>query len=176
MSEYETAPGPLALVVVESEFGNTAELAAAVAEGLAGRTQLVPVDEAPATLPASVRLLVVGGPTHAFGMSTPKTREEAARQGGVPSRGIREWITELQPHTGCRATTFDTRHTSIRRLPGSAARRAAKALHNKGFPLADQPQSFYVSGTAGPLADGELERARAWGKQLSRLTQDLPTG
>ena len=26
--------------------------------------------------------------------------------------------------------------------------------------------SFYVTGTPGPLADGELERARAWGRQL----------
>jgi hypothetical protein len=171
MSEQKAATGPLALVIVESAFGNTRKIAAAVAEGLGERTELISVDLAPAVLPGSVRLLVVGGPTHAFGMSTPSSRGSAARQGAAVTRGIREWITELRVEPTCNVATFDTRQTSMRRLPGSAARRAAKALQRKGFPAVGQPQNFYVSGTAGPLVDGELDRARAWGEQLSQIVR-----
>jgi hypothetical protein len=30
-------------------------------------------------------------------------------------------------------------------------------------------ESFYVRGVSGPLADGELDRARSWGRMLARL-------
>lgn len=175
MLEHPNTTEPLVLVVVESEFGNTRKIAEAVIDGLARRPggcgELIPVDRAAAVLPASVRLIVVGGPTHAFGMSTPTSRGAAARQGAELTRGIREWIIELHPKPDCSATTFDTRQTSMRHLPGSAARRAAKALRHKGFPEADPPQNFYVTGTSGPLADGELDRARAWGEHLADVMQ-----
>src|SRR4051794_28232869 len=168
MTEHQDTH-PLTWVVVESEFGNTRKIAEAIVEGLGGGSELVSVDLAPAVLPSSVHLLVVGGPTHAFGMSTPDSREAAARQGAELTIGIREWITELHSNPGCSVATFDTRLSSMRHLPGSSARRAAKALQHKGFAVADKPQSFYVTGTVGPLADGELGRARAWGERLSLM-------
>ena len=76
-----------ALVVFESMFGNTEKVAGAVARGLqlegvdAG---LVEVHAAPHRLAADLDLLVVGGPTHAFGMSRASTRADAVRQ-GAPS-------------------------------------------------------------------------------------------
>lgn len=160
-----------ALVVFESMFGNTQEVAEAIADGLSGRMQveLVEVGAAPADVGDEVALLVVGGPTHAFGMSRPGTRQDAARQAsdGLVSRGIglREWLARLQRRTGVAAAAFDTR-VSRPRLPGSAARAAEKRLRQLGFRVVAPAASFYVEGTLGPLLEGEWERARRWGEQV----------
>lgn len=159
-----------ALVVYESMFGNTAAIARAIADGIEAsmHADVVEVSAAPATVPADVTLLVVGGPTHAFSMSWPSTRRDAAgRAVNLVSRdrGIREWLGALPGvTTRTAATTFDTRTTS--RLTGSAARAASRRLDRLGFPLIASPMSFRVTDVKGPLVDGELGRAHAWGKAL----------
>ncbi len=64
-----------ALVVYESMFGNTRVIADAVAIGLSTWLDvgLVEVGTADPALNDDVRLLIVGGPTHAFEMSRPET-------------------------------------------------------------------------------------------------------
>src|SRR6187455_2965455 len=91
-----------ALVVYESMFGNTQAIASAVARGLSGRmaVDLVEVTDAPTRVAAD--LVVAGGPTHAFSMSRPATRESAAEQAhGRPlvsrGSGLREWLAEAGP-------------------------------------------------------------------------------
>ncbi|TCO20403.1 hypothetical protein EV652_112149 [Kribbella steppae] len=163
---------PRALVVYESMFGNTWKVAAAIRDGLttASDTDLVRVDRAPAEIPADVGLLVVGGPTHAFSMSRPSTRADAAHQDEVVmpvETGIREWLEELPHSTRSTLTaTFDTRITKVRRLPGSAARSAAKMLRRRDFRQLTAPMSFYVDDTTGPIEEQELARARQWGVDL----------
>lgn len=158
-----------ALIVVESWFGNTRAIAGAVAEGL-GRFMAVEVcgvGDAPARMAPDVELVVVGGPTHAFGMSRPSTRRDAARQAGVASgveRGVREWLAS-SPSGIQRAAAFDTR-IDQRWVPRSAVRGILLQLRRLGATLMAGPQSFYVTGTSGPLAPGELDRARRWGEQL----------
>lgn len=112
-----------------------------------------------------VDLLVVGAPTHAFGLSRAGTREDAHRRGGAPlSTGVREWIDAADgAHLGF--TAFDT-HVRHPNLPGSAGQRAAKRLTRLGGTLVASPLSFYVDDYAGPLLEGELERAREWGHRL----------
>jgi hypothetical protein len=162
-----------ALVVVESMFGNTQTVARAIADGLGTRldVHLVGVGRAPAAIPPDLDLLVVGGPTHAFGMSRPSTRQAAAQQGGTTvtpvEAGLREWLDHLAGPTGpLVAATFDTR---IRKhgIPGSAARGAAKRLDRLGIPLLAPPTSFWVTDTPGPLVEGEVARARHWGEDLA---------
>lgn len=65
----------------ESVLGNTRQIAEAVTDGLSGavRTDLVEVSRAPAQIPGDVELGVAGGPTHAFGITRPGTRWDAAR-------------------------------------------------------------------------------------------------
>ena len=162
-----------ALVVYESMFGNTQALAVAVADGLSARmtVDLVEVGMAPAAVPADVDLLVLGGPTHAFGMSRPSTRQDAAKQAGrpvvSPGIGIREWIEGLDSGSlPAPVATFDSR-VRRPRLPGSAAHRAAKRLRGLGARMALPPESFWVTGTPGPILDGEEERARQWGLRLA---------
>lgn len=159
-----------ALVVVESVFGNTRAVADAVAAGLGGRMDVRTADVA--TAPDElhgVDLLVVGGPTHAFGMTRASTRRSAAEQSGgavpVADTGIREWLDRLPAGT-CPAATFDTR-ADRPRLPGSAAAAAARRLRRQGHRVLARPESFRVTGTRGPLVDGELERARQWGDALA---------
>jgi len=159
------------LIVYESMFGNTRRIAEAVAEGLGDAVEVVEVGSAPTLLPEDVDLLVVGAPTHAFGLSRPSTRESAAGQAvdDVVSTGIgvREWLDELRhgpaPVTAC---AFDTR-VKVGILPGSAARKALRRLGKLGFPALVKAESFFVGGTPGPLLDGEVRRAREWGESLA---------
>lgn len=159
-----------ALVVYESMFGNTRTIAEAVAAGLAegAAVELVEVGQAPTTLDRELDLLVVGGPTHAFGLSRRATREEAATVAHhalvSPGRGLREWLDDLDGAVArTRVATFDTR---FRHVPGSAARAAARRLRRRGFALAAKPASFHVVSREGPLASGEEDRARRWGRVL----------
>lgn len=68
--------------------------------------------------------------------------------------------------TGVVAATFDTRIDKPRWLTGSAARKAADLLRHNGYRVV-ATDSFVVSGTQGPLCDGEIERAQAWGAELA---------
>jgi hypothetical protein len=163
-----------ALVVYESMFGNTQEIASAVAQGLSGRmdVDLVEVGEAPTVVDAD--LVVAGGPTHAFSMSRPNTRQSAIEQAvdrGVISfgRGLREWLDEAGPGLrGRPVATFDTKMTRGH-LPGSAARAAQKRLRRFGARIVSPAHNFTVLGGTGPLGDGELARARRWGSELAAL-------
>ena len=172
-----------AVVVVESMFGNTEAVAHAVAEGLSGLflVDVVRVADAPAVIPDDVRLLVVGGPTHAFGLTREGTRLAARDQGAKSLTGVevglREWLGHLQPHsTALAAAAFDTRIKKTG-VPGSAARGAMRRLRRLGLRAAARPTSFYVAGMAGPLLDGELARARGWGSHLATnaAAGQLPT-
>jgi hypothetical protein len=156
-----------AVVVVESSFGNTRSLAKAVAAGI-GDADVIDVAEAPTRFADDVRLVVLGGPTHAFGMTREHTREDAVRRGGTPEAiGIRDYIQDLAPGRDVRFAVFDTRVAKMRHLPGSAARGASRALHRNGHRLAADPESFYVFDVQGPVLEGEEERARRWGEELS---------
>ena len=169
-----------ALVIVESLFGNTRAVADAIARGLAGSMAVETVDvaDAPAAL-HDVDLLVIGGPTHALGLTSPASRRAAADQSGgtlgVPETGLRERMKELPPGAGIALATFDTRMGWFW-LPGSAASKAARMLRRRGYRLVDRPQSFRVAGTSGPLTDGEAARAERWGADLGARFAALPRG
>jgi hypothetical protein len=158
-------------VVYESWFGNTREVAAAIANELGnnGEVILLSVDE-PAPPLDGIDLLVIGGPTHAHGLSSAGTRRSALQQGGAAGAagiGVRGWLRQLSPADGCRAATFDTRIEKPVILVGSAARGIAKRLERRGFELVAPPESFFVLDTGGPLKGGEIERAAAWAKSLA---------
>lgn len=167
-----------ALVVFESMFGNTATVAQAIADGLATRLDvgLVNVAEAPVEVPADVDLLVVGGPTHAFGMSRPSTRRSAEDQAGTTATpvttGMREWLDAMTVSPATVGATFDTR-VHVRWLPGSAARNAQRRLRRRhGVTLLAPPSTYWVEGTPGPLTDGERQRAFRWGTHLAVLLEE----
>ncbi len=162
-----------AVVVYESMYGNTREVAEAVAEGI---RQLMPaevleVGSAPHADELEADLLVVGAPTHGFGLSRPGTRQEAEKRTGHPvisrERGVREWLEEGW-RTTAPAAAFDT-HTKKPDLPGHAGKAVDKRLRKLGCRVLDRFESFAVHGYEGPVCDGELDRARAWGVHLASL-------
>ena len=171
-----------ALVIFESMFGNTQRIAQAVAEGLESRfvTDVTEVNHAPTRIAEDVSLVIVGGPTHAFGLTRQKTRQDAATQADGPlvsqGRGVREWLEGVgRPRTGVGAAAFDTRIDKPR-VPGSAARGVEKRLRRLGFRVAAEAESFFVTGTKGPLVTGEVERARQWAEQVAARWAMVTTG
>ena len=159
------------LVVYESLFGNTEQLATAMAGRLreAGhRVELTDVAHAPGLEELDADVVLVGAPTHAFSLSRPTTRADAVRQGATApatETGVREWLGVARDHRATRAVPtacFDTRVDKVRRLPGSAARKAARLARDAGLAPVRRTESFYVEDVAGPLLPGELERACTW--------------
>jgi hypothetical protein len=165
-----------ALVVYESMFGNTKHVAEAIAAGLESAlpVAVTSVATAPESLDAGIGLLVVGGPTHAFGMTRTDTRRQAAAKATpvtVTRHGIREWLDRVEPGTSTiPSAAFDTK-IKRPRLPGSAGRAAAKRLRRRGFFVVIPAETFYVAATEGPLLNGELERATDWGTEVGALIQ-----
>lgn len=159
------------LVVYESWFGNTKELAQVIADALGevGEAKLITVDD-PLPEVDDFDLLVVGAPTHVHGLSSGRSRKGAIEQRGEegePGIGVRGWIEALPMLRRPRVAVFDTRAHKPEVLVGSAAHGIAKRLTKRGYRLAVEPESFFVDGTPGPLEDGELERAAEWGRALA---------
>lgn len=163
-----------ALIVYESSFGTTAQVADAVAAGLrSAGTEVSVVDAAGAPAvpaPAGYDLLVVGAPTHNLGLSKPRSRAQAVERGaeraaasGVAASGVAEWLEALPKLGGVRAAAFDTVVASA--FSGSAAKKIEKRLASLGASVVERAE-FTVAGSPPTLAEGELDRARAWGVRL----------
>jgi hypothetical protein len=163
------------LIIYESIYGNTRAIAGAVAEAL-GDARVIAVQDASDEIDAD--LLVVGGPTHMHGLATSLSRrtaiEGAEEDGHVPVEpradsepGLRRWLHDLHHRDGALAATFDTRLDKSPTLTGTAARGIARRLRRHGYQVVGS-ESFVVEDTEGPLEQGELERARAWGAELAR--------
>lgn len=156
------------LIVVESHFGNTLTVARNIASGLVegGVEVTVAQPGEVASVPSDVALLLVGAPTHNLRLPSATSREQAAGRGGGPTgtRSVADWIASVTPRTGLPVRTFDTVVAGA--FSGSAAKDAAKRLRRRGF-RAERGESFVVTGTKGPLRDGEEARAAQWGVRLA---------
>lgn len=153
-----------AFLVYDSYFGNTEKIAQAIGAALEAQFELrmSKMSEMTADLLQGADLLVVGSPTRAFTLSD-RTKEFLA---SLPAGGLQ----------GVRAAAFDTRmlaadvnnavYTFFSGIFGFAAPKIAKRLEKKGANLILPPEGFAVTGGEGPLKDGELERAAAWGRAL----------
>jgi hypothetical protein len=86
---------------------------------------------------------------------------------GGETIGMREWLQAVQVPGKPIIATFDTRVTRVRSLPGSASKKAARIVAHRRLGGVVARESFYVTDMAGPLVDGELGRARSWGRALA---------
>lgn len=143
-----------ALVVYDSQFGNTEQIARAIGEELAklGTVEVLHID-AVGSVPAGLDLLVVGGPTQGHGVD----QDEKAFLDRLPAESVRD----------IPFAAFDTRLRWPELLSGSAAKGIAKRLQQKGARLVIEPESFFVEGKDGPLGEGELERAANWAREVA---------
>lgn len=152
------------LIVFDSFFGNTEQVARAIGAALAGDYEVVcmRVGEVTPSLLAGVKLLIVGSPTRGF-RPTPAI---TAFIESIPAGGL----------SGVAVVAFDTRiaaedmknllYTPLARIFGYAAKPIADKLASKGGRVAVSSEGFRVLGQEGPLKQGELDRARDWAKQI----------
>jgi flavodoxin len=166
-----------AVVIYESMYGNTHLIADAVADGLRphGDVVVVPVLEAGDALSVPADLVVVGGPTHAHGMSRANTRKGAATAAEKPGAeleldpdaegpGLRDWfetLGELQTN----AAAFDTRFDLPAAFTGRASKGISRKLQRHRAMVIAEPCSFFVTKD-NHLEPDEQDRAREWGEQL----------
>jgi flavodoxin I len=145
-----------ALVVYDSFYGNTEEIAKAIGGAITGgEVSVLRAGEVGPPEMENISLLVVGAPT----------------QGGRATPAIRDFLNRISKAeiNGVDAAAFDTRVTSkVAKIFGYAAGKIASNLKKKGANLVAEPEGFFVEGTKGPLTEGELERAAAWGAGLYR--------
>jgi flavodoxin len=151
------------LILYESAFGNTAQLAQVIGTDL--RTLgTVEVADVQAGAPSfdGIEFLVVCGPTQAHGVS-PALRTLLDH---LPDGALK----------GIAAAAFDTRVSGPRWLTGAASIGIAKRLKHKGARLVMPAESFIVDGREGPLAEDEIDRAHVWVAGLvSALASTSPT-
>ena len=169
-----------AVVVYESMFGNTHLIAEAIGRGLqaAGDVTVVPVGGAAADVLRGADLVVVGGPTHAHGLSRESTRASAVAMTHKPGAdleidhdaegsGLREWFDQLEPGRAAGAA-FDTRLSGPAAFTGRASKGISSRLRHHGFDVVLEPESFIVS-RENHLLPGEEAHAREWGERLAAL-------
>jgi flavodoxin len=149
------------LVLYDSQFGNTEQIAQAVGRGIGGDVLVLPAKDGSAIGWNSLKLVVVGSPT----------------QGGRPTVALQKIFDTIHPGTLAKAkvAAFDTRFQEkdsnfalriLMKSIGYASEKIAKTLASKGGTLAAPPEGFIVTGKEGPLKDGELARAEQWGSSL----------
>ena len=143
-----------ALVVYDSQYGNTERIATAIADTLRTVGEAPALHVAPA-LPLDldgVDLLILGSPT----------------QGWRPTPAMQALLASITPEAlhGRAIACFDTRFQKPRWLTGSAAKVMANRFEGMGARLALPPESFFVEHTEGPLRQGELGRAAVWARLL----------
>jgi flavodoxin len=144
-----------ALIVFDSKFGNTDQVAHAIAEGLKPRfsTRVTSVEQIEELDAQGINLLVVGGPTHMADVSQPLQELLAATPEGA--------LSEVA------VAAFDTRYHVPLEQSGSAAHKIAPVLDDLGGKLLVPPESFFVLGGEGPLEEGEIARATEWGAEVA---------
>jgi flavorubredoxin len=159
-----------AIVVYESHWGNTAAVARAIAQGIGPDARALSTAEASSDAIAGADLIVAGAPLLGFSLPTEgMLKSMAANAGRDPTPpdlshpSMRAWLEQL-PQGAARAAAFETR---ISWSPGSAAKTILKMLEARGYRAAARPQRFIVKDKYGPLRDGELEKAQAWGAELA---------
>lgn len=149
------------LVIFDSVFGNTAKIAKAIGEAL-GDAPVKKISEISKADLENVKILFVGSPTRAFN----------------PTPEVNNFLKGLERSAlnGVKAAAFDTRIPLDKAEPGFlrfmikifgyADTKIVKQLSKAGATIAIDSEGFAVKDSEGPLADGELERAKAWAKKI----------
>jgi flavodoxin I len=141
------------LVVYDSMYGNTEKIARAIAAAVSGEVSVKSAAQAAASDLEKIDLLIIGSPTQ-------------AGKALKPMQTLMDSLSE-KALEGQKSGVFDTRiKSNFAKLFGYAADKIASALTKKGAKILLKPEGFMVKSSKGPLADGELERAGVWARQV----------
>ena len=162
-----------ALVIYDSVFGNTEQIAQVVGNALGSRedVNILRVSDVRTDQLVGLEVLILGSPTQRF-RPTPVM---SSWMNGIPQNSLK----------GVKVAAFDTRFTmdEINKTPVLAffvrifgdsayvAKHISDRLKKKGGLLIVPPEGFFVEGMKGPLLQGELERARDWAKRINTEIQ-----
>jgi flavodoxin len=153
------------LIVYDSYFGNTERIARAIGESLGPEAdvEMLRVGDVKPEQLAGLGLLIVGSPTRAF-RPTPAVAGFLKK---IPKDGLK----------GVKVAAFDTGLAMddigspvlrlLVKLFGYAAKPISDRLKRKGGAATVPPEGFFVTGTKGPLREGELERSAEWAKRIT---------
>ncbi len=145
-----------ALIVYDSQFGNTERIAQRITSTLSefGQARAVRVGQVHSEELQGVNMLILGCPTQGM-RQTPAMQSFLA---SIP----REWLSGLS--VACFDTRFRGGFWKFSAAPGMA-----KQLRTMGVGLLVPPESFFVKSMKkeGPLLAGELERAASWAHMLN---------
>lgn len=144
-----------ALVIFDSNYGNTQKIAKAIASELGGNVRVRVVDNLITYDLEGIDLLVVGSPII----------------GWRPTLKLATFLNELEDGAlhGKSVAAFDTRVRLF--IHGNAAKRIARIMESKGGKLIVPPIGFDVKGKEGPLFEGEIERAQEWAREIKMKFQ-----
>ncbi|MBN1121481.1 MAG: flavodoxin family protein [Anaerolineae bacterium] len=162
-----------ALVLYDSFFGNTEKIAQAIGRAI-GSGEVIHVSTVKPEHLTGLDLLIVGSPTRSFNASPAITNMLKE----IPINGLK----------GIKAAVFDTRFPDsviaetkslafFVKLWGRAAfadKHIEDLLKKKSGELAVPSMGFYVTGTEGPLMDGEVKRAEQWGVEILTALETTP--
>ena len=144
------------IVVYESKYGNTKQVAETIVEGMNEIERIEAVLKEPKHVePTEVLdydVILIGSPNHI----------------GGPTRGIRKFIDKLGKIglEGKPGAVFDTY------MGGDfnkAVRKMEKRINEKvhGLKLITSGLSIKVAGTKGPIVEGELTKCKDFGKKIA---------
>ena len=156
------------VVVYESQWGNTEAIARAIADGIGPDAVAMTTDLAVGDAIADADLIVAGAPVMALRLPTDDTLEKLGEDDTEPKPDLshpsmRDWLAGL-PHRDGFGAAFETR---LRWSPGGATGAIEKGLAAAGYRRLTPGRKFVVKGGHGPLREGELDAARAWGGELA---------
>ncbi|MEQ8705259.1 MAG: flavodoxin domain-containing protein [Phaeodactylibacter sp.] len=156
-----------ALIWYDSFFGNTQQVAEAIADAVRPYVRIVELQRVQSAKPEDVAradVLIIGSPTRGF----------------QPSPDTKALLRQLPRHAlrGMWVAAFDTRidlHTIessvfrwIAKTGGYAASTIHKSLLRHDGRSVVAPDGFCVTDKEGPLMKGELQRAWQWGNTIGQ--------
>ncbi|MBN2240238.1 MAG: flavodoxin family protein [Dehalococcoidales bacterium] len=141
------------LVVYDSIYGNTGEIAASIAEAIGDDAIAKKAGETTSADLESVELLIAGSPTY----------------GGRPTEAMLAFLKNVSGTSlkNVKVAGFDTRlPAKWVKIFGFAAGKIEKSLKKLGGTPVIKPEGFFVTGTKGPLVANERSRAGEWAENV----------
>jgi flavodoxin len=141
------------LVIYDTMYGNTEIIADAIADAITGDTKVIKASEAKPSDMNDIDLLIIGSPT----------------QGGRQTKPVQGFLDEISGNIkkDVKIAVFDTRvPAKWVKVFGYAAGKLEDFFKKEGVELIIPTEAFMVESAKGPLKEGELERAKAWGKKI----------
>jgi len=139
-----------ALIVCDSNFGNTKLIALEIAKNIGESTRVISTKDFKDSDIKGVDLLIFGSPILGWRPSETTMKVLDSLKGKVK--------------TGFKFATFDTRVKLF--IHGDAKEKMAEMLRAAGGKRVFESQAFYVKGKQGPLFPGEIEKAANWAKLI----------